>query len=238
MAEEQTGDQGFWAEEFDLSALSYSQFLAFFFDRPIVSDNESYDLFRSGVDYFVASDPAVVVAYLHSMCSDLAELTKVYSHEQLDQGLWAVFGPAINCEQFLFDPGVELQARIDCVKSMVLPFRDVVAKSSFDRQESFFFMWWDMILHTFWLEGYRAADDKYTALPDHGKQIADAMFETLLEILALDHIACQWSALHGLGHLHHPLGRKAVQRYLDAHRAKFSEKDIDWIESCAAGQIA
>jgi hypothetical protein len=38
-------EQGFWAEEFDLSALSYSQFLAFFFDRPVVGDEEQYDLF-------------------------------------------------------------------------------------------------------------------------------------------------------------------------------------------------
>ena len=44
------------------------------------------------------------------------------------------------------------------------------------------------------------------------------MYQTLLKILALDNPACQWSALHGLGHLYHPLGRETVQSYLDTHR--------------------
>ncbi len=46
LTEELPGNHGFWAEEFDLSALSYPQFLAFFFDRPVVGDKEQYELFR------------------------------------------------------------------------------------------------------------------------------------------------------------------------------------------------
>ncbi len=127
MTEELPGKHYFWAEEFDLSALSYPQFLAFFFDRPIVADKEQYDLFRSGIDYFIASNPTTVVAHLQTMCRSFSELTKVYSNEQLDQGLWAVFGAAISCEQFLFDPKVDLGLRLDCIDSMYLPFSDVVA---------------------------------------------------------------------------------------------------------------
>lgn len=89
MTEETAPPQGFWAEEFDLSALSYPQFLAFFFERPVVSDGERYDRFRSGIDYFIASTPAIVVDHLHRMCCELADQTKVYSPEQIDQGLGA-----------------------------------------------------------------------------------------------------------------------------------------------------
>src|SRR5580698_6715421 len=98
----------FWQDDFDLSALSYPQFLDFFFDRPIVGDHKTYDLFRGGIDYFIASNPAAVVAHAQAMCRNFLEVSKIYSHEELDQGLWAVFGAAISCEQYLFDPAVDL----------------------------------------------------------------------------------------------------------------------------------
>lgn len=237
MSEELTGNHWFWAEEFDLSALSYPQFLAFFFDRPVVGDKEQYELFRSGIDCFIASNPAIVVEHLQTMCRTFSELTKVYSHEQLDQGLWAVFGAGISCEQFLFDPTVDLGLRIDCIESMYLPFRDVVAHSTLGKRESFYWMWWDMILHTFWqiADGYKY---DYSGLSDDSKRTVEAMYLTLLNVLALPHQGCQWSALHGLGHLRHPLGRLAVQSYLNVHRNELSGKDAQWVEDCANGSIA
>jgi hypothetical protein len=60
----------------------------------------------------------------------------------------------------------------------------------------------------------------------------------LLKILALDHRGCQWSALHGLGHLHHPLGPEIVQRYLDVHRKELTDEDAQWVENCSNGSIA
>jgi hypothetical protein len=135
---EEVSDQCFWAEEFDLSALSYPEFLTFFFDRPVVITTERYELFRSGIDDFVASHPAIVVAHLHAICQSLSALTKVYSHEQLDQGLWAVFGAGISCEQFLFDPAIDLELWVKCIESMYLPFREIVANSSLGKQGSFY----------------------------------------------------------------------------------------------------
>lgn len=219
--------------EFDLSALSYPQFLAFFFDRPIVGDKEEYQLFRAGIDCFIASNPATVVAHVQAMCRTFSELTKVYSQEQLDQGLWAIFGAAISCERFL-DPTVDLALRRDCIESMYLPFRDVVAYSAIDKRDSFYWMWWDMILYTFWqdADGYRF---DYPALSNDGKQVIEAMYQTLLHILALNHLACQWSALHGLGHLHHPLGRETVQNYLNGHRNELTDEDLKWVEAFRDG---
>ena len=63
--------------EFDLSALTYPQFLAFFFDRPIAGDEECYDLFRSGIDCFIASNPGTVVAHVQTMCQRFAELAAI-----------------------------------------------------------------------------------------------------------------------------------------------------------------
>jgi arsenate reductase len=245
-------EKGWWIDEFDLAALDYPAFLTFFFDRPVVEFKDQYDLFRKGFDYFVAKDPGVVVGHLRTMCRSFTELSERYSAEQIDQGLWAVFGAGINCEQFLFDPSVDRDVRIECIESMYLPFRDVVVKRTGDPRDSFYWMWWDMILTTFWLSTgqwkfngaglapkqyieklreYSAASPyKYSDLNDAQKLMADSMYETLLKILALDHPGCQWSALHGLGHLHHPLGRDTLRRYLDQHRSQLSDDDVRWIE--------
>lgn len=255
---EETGIEGwFWEDQFDLSAISYPQFLDFFFDRPIVNDEKTYNLFRGGIDSFVASNPAIVVAHVQAMCRGFSELTKVYSHEELDQGLWAVFGAGISCERFLFDPTVDLGLRIDCIESMYLPFRDVVDHSNLDAHGSFYWMWWDMVLHTFWemadkfdyaslggskqiLEtmNQRALEFDYAGLSEELKQILEAVYQTLLKIIALNHQACHWSALHGLGHLHHPQGSEAVQRYLDMHRSELADEDVRWVEGCRDGRIA
>jgi hypothetical protein len=168
------------------------------------------------------------------MCESFSELTKVYSHEELNQGLWAVFGASISCEQYLFDPTVDLGLRIGCIESRFIPFKDVVAHSLIDKLDSFYFMWWDMILYTFW-DIYDATDDNYQKLPADGRQMFDAMYQTLLKILALDHTACHWSALHGLGHLRYPQGREMVQSYLDAHRDELADEDLRWIEAFRDG---
>ena len=85
MAWEESGISGwFWQDDFDLSALSYPQFLDFFFDRPVVGDAKEYDLFGGGIDEFVASNPATVVAHVRAMCQGFSEIAKVYSDEELN----------------------------------------------------------------------------------------------------------------------------------------------------------
>lgn len=221
-------------EEFDLSALTYPQFVEFFFARPVVGENERYDLFRSGIDSFVPSHPAIVVDHLRRICCELSEPTNACSREQIDQGWWAVFGAGIECQRFLFAPSVDPSLRTACIESMYLPFRDVVAKSTLGKRDSFYWMWWDLVLETFGNE----TTEVYEELSSDAKQMLESIYETLVKILALDHLACQWSALHGLGHSPHPKVRETVQRYLDLHRVDLSEEDTEWVERCSEGRIA
>lgn len=111
---------------------------------------------------------------------------------------------------------------------MYLPFRDVVAKSNLGKMDSFYWMWWDMVLHTDVLRDAPSSDTK---------AIVEAIYQALLKILALDHPACQWSALHGLGHLPHPKVRATVQEYLRLHRAELTEEDTEWVNCCGQGKI-
>ena len=222
----------FWINDFDLSTLTPAQFSTFFFDRPIVEGvDANYKLFLGEFEAFDVSNPAAIVANVEAMCRSFAELAKVYSPEQLDQGLWAVFDSVPHYATYLFDPTIEIGLRIDCVESMYLPFRDVVARRTTNVKESCYWMWWDIILH-----GLRPAPKEYkygySILTSDQSQMVETIFQTLSKILALDHRGCQICALHGLGHLYHPSLEKLVQGYLDKHHSEFSAEDVKWIEDC------
>ena len=127
---EETSMDGDWINDLDLSALTSEQFSSFFFNRPIVAGADArYHMFLGEFECFALppSYPAAVVANLQAMCRNFAELAKIYSREQLEQGLWAMFGAVLTCGEYLFDPAIERRLRVDCVESMYLPFRDVVA---------------------------------------------------------------------------------------------------------------
>jgi len=225
----------FWIDDFDLSTLTSEQFSTFFFDRPIVGDDAAYDLFLAGFEAFDVSNPAIVVANVQAMCRNFAELAKIYSPEQLDQGLWAMFGAVLHCGTYLVDPAVEIGLRIDCVECMYLPFRDVVARHTTDVKESFYWMWWDMVLRE--LPVPKEYKYSYLTLTADQSQMIEIIFQTLSKILALDHRGCQICALHGLGHLHHPSSEQLVQRYLDEHRSDFNAEDVQWIEDCRDSSV-
>ena len=223
----------FWINDFDLSTLTPAQFSTFFFDRPIVEGvHATHKLFLGEFEAFAISpsNPAVMVANVQAMCRNFSELATIYSSEQLDQGLWAVFA-TVRCGQYLFDPAIDSRLRVDCVESMYLPFRDVVALRTANVKESFYWMWWDEILHDLYPvpKEYKYG---YLTLTNDQSQMVETIFQTLSKILALDHLGCQICALHGLGHLYHPSSEKLAQGYLDEHRGEFSAEDVKWIEDC------
>jgi len=130
---------GFWINDLDLSTLTSEQFSTFFVDRPIVENVEStWEMYLGEFEAFAisAAHPAALVANVQAMCRNFAELAKIYSPEQLDQGLWAIFA-RVRCGKYLFDSAINSRLRIDCVESMYLPFRDVVARRTTNVKDSF-----------------------------------------------------------------------------------------------------
>ena len=81
------------------------------------------------------------------------------------------------------------------------------------------------------------ADVSYDELEENEKKVADAMLETLCEILALDDERCQQYALHGMGHLHHPQVRAVVQAFIDKNSGEWDEDALRWVESCRDGTV-
>ena len=69
------------------------------------------------------------------------------------------------------------------------------------------FMWWD------WFEGIpRSRVQK--PLTSDGRRLMTAMLGSLEEILKLDSPHSQKGALHGLGHLNQPRGKKTIGTFL------------------------
>ena len=80
-------------------------------------------------------------------------------------------------------------------------------------------MWWDALTYD-WHCGNRDRDRGGEDL-----LMQDVMFETLVKILRLESANCQYAALHGLGHLHHPETREAIDAYYKLSTAEDGLRD-------------
>jgi hypothetical protein len=219
----------------DLSALNFEEFEHFFFDRRVVKPSEGtfIDAFCPGISSFASSSPAKTVELLKLVMSDFKRIGNRYSLEQIDQGVWALFGPFIEVQEHLWMDRVSLGLRQRCIRAMAVPYRDFVCGHPVEQMENCFDMWWDLVAHDFWAQIGLSP----STLNDDNRAMLNAMFETLCEILALPDSRCQQYALHGLGHLRHPDVTKVVQKFMDENRNDLAPEALAWIEGCRDGNI-
>jgi len=125
-----------------------------------------------------------------------------YSDAQLNQGFWYLVHDA--CSHYMFsviEPGVPWPERREAIRSITTLFERLFAKhcsehlSHIDEaganpRNSACYMWWDLF-PTFG----RPEDLPYA-------EVDAELLAVMKRTLALDSIACQESALHGLGHWH------------------------------------
>jgi hypothetical protein len=236
------------ADEFknlDLSSKSFDQFVAFFFSREVVPDEEQFDYFLTDLagqeyDEAVPSSPAILVEHMTKLFSEFGQIASKYSFAQVDQAVWGILGENLRLYEFLFDVSVPLPIRLECIRSMYWVFSDFVAKmkGAPDPGAGGFFMWWDLILHGFWAAPKPFLDRTYAGdaskLDSESRILLDAMFDTLKRILELPHSETQRCALHGLGHLHHPQVRNTIQHYIDSNE---SGLPLAWLEQCRDGSV-
>jgi len=155
-----------------------------------------------------------------------------YSPEQIEQGLWWILCESLfDCGEALFNAAVDFDLRRQCIESMYHVYSAVVAKMDGDATDSVYWMWWDFI-------GHVCTSRELDRLSPDWQQTTAVIIRTLAKILDLPHRGCQWSALHGLGHLDgHPEAREVVQHYLDAHGEELSDDDRKWVEACREGRV-
>jgi len=185
----------------------FDSFLRFFFEN-------GADLFRGESE----EEPELLigisdaVAYYRQLFEGPAVVETRYAREQLDKG----FGAMIDCNVPLFlgdlvwASDVPLQDREALIRAMGSLYREL-----FDHDPLFGtpFMWWDVMTYDFECGNHRREES------EEARRLQDCMFNTLLDILALENSASQRAALHGLGHLHHPSTNEAIAKYLAEHPA-------------------
>ena len=217
------------AEEFnvDLSRLPAAQWPRYFFDR-----TKAEGLFG---DYFEGED--AVTYEISDGSAALAALTDlllnfrryhVYTLEQVNQGVWAMWGPEYELDRLFWDEGLPWPERERAIQAMAVPFRDFLLGHPAEVMENCFFMWWDLI---------RAKPPFMGSAADVAR-VKGTYLETLREILALDDPRCKEAALHGLGHLYHPERAATVQAFIDAQTDLEQHPDgRRWLEQCRDGSV-
>jgi hypothetical protein len=203
----------------DPSTRDAESFARFLFDRP-VSLHESDERLLEGSDCFEADvDAQALVERVTELFENFGEVARRFSPEQIDQGLWYLFGARFTFPDLLRSAEVPLADQERCVRAMLAPFRDYYAQVGEEYQVTAFYMWWDSLFHG----GGEPATEQVS-------------IEILQQILALSEKHCQVAALHGLNHLHrHPRSKTIVERYIDEHRYQMTADEISWAEACRDG---
>jgi hypothetical protein len=221
--------------EIDLSELPYEEWLGFFFAR----DVDPYgDLWHQ---YHIARPPAQpdqAITYLTRMCRDFAMLPPQCSWEQINQGVWAVFSYPAEMADFLMQNTVPLELRLECIRAMYHVYADVIAKlDPAITMENCFYMWWDTIAEKFCRSSGYEGMGQFNPADDEHRQMQKVILETLVRILHVGEHRCEFAALHGLGHLRHAEGVKAIQEYIVKHADDLTPDDLDWLKECRDGTM-
>jgi hypothetical protein len=226
-------------KEIDLSVFPYEDWVRAVFER---SGEE-----RENAAWFMPEAPQQLVEHFKKLCLEFNKLEGIYSHEQIDSGVWFLLGGAgIEVHQYLVciksGRSIPMELRLECIHSMYHVFADYVANCTVDVMGNGFFMWWDLICSYFWVcaEMQRSKEKvqvQYAELDEDERAILDEIFFTLKKILAIDECRTQTAALHGLGHCQHPEARQVVQDYIDRYGSESTEKGLRWLESCRDGTV-
>jgi hypothetical protein len=177
-----------YLEPIDTRAYSYDEWLRFAFDHPIAREPWYY----SEAMHFEC-DPRIVLKYYARLFRAPAPVAS-YDDAHLEQGFWFIVGSQL--AEWLWDDEISMELRLDCIAAMPTIFRRLFADRPLDQA---CYMWWDMLRH----------------FGDTGdSKIVNAMVVALEEVLALPARHCQMSALHGLGHLEHPLKAAIIEDFV------------------------
>jgi hypothetical protein len=181
-----------------LTDLTFEEWLIYVFDRT-VDDSRLEWYWDSEADWWHGSNTQIL-DFVTRAFENAEVLFEPYNDAQLKQGLW--FIASNGCSDYMFallDPGVPWSDRQRCVRSMQNLFEECFAKrctqhlSHLDEPgtsplNAVCYMWWDLL--------------PIAAQPDNPDQtgLDREILKVMESTLDLDSVACQESALHGLGH--------------------------------------
>lgn len=203
----------------DPSGFDDKAFDRFWFDRPIHLHKNDEDLLR-GEEFGDVIDPVAFLEKVTAMFRRFGSVGRTFSEHQIEQGLGFLLGYPFFLGGYLFRADIPTEPRLDCVRSMICPFRDYYATVERFAGSSFF-MWWDNAIYR---GEFRQA------------AIEEEIVNVLEDVLALPGQGCADAALHGLNHLHPNSRANALAReYLEANRRTMTAEQIEWVTACSNG---
>jgi len=148
--------------------------------------------------YGICGPDQTTLVRLTDVFENPATLLNPYSDEVLNQALWDL---SSNVFSVVYDLAIDWALRHRFIRSFETLFRELFAvrctpslghcSETGSPLNLACYMWWDF-------DCWSPAPDPLTRNPNDS-----AFLASMRSILAIDHIACQESALHGLGHWHH-----------------------------------
>jgi hypothetical protein len=202
------------------SNLDLDEFAEFLFARPMPLVEADEKLLQG--EYYTWDDDypdkTRMVELATRIFLDFEAVGRRYSQQQIDQGLWFLFGyPYWLGDRYLEGNEVPLALRLACVEAMIVPFRDYLQRVQ-DDSGGIFYMWWDHVRM-------------------EGPETVPVARRVLEQILQLEGWPCQEAALHGLNHLRPDKEASAiVARFLDEHGASLNPEDFAYAEDCRDGR--
>jgi len=170
---------------------------------------EQRDWYWYGGNKWLNLKPSQIVVYITQLFNNSSKLLENFTSDQISQGLWFIASSICpNYMLILTDQTIELEKRLLVVESIFTLFKDFFANrclehlSHLDREKetnplnTTCYMWWDIL--------------PITAEPNNPqrKKLDEAVLGVMQKTLELKSIACQESALHGLGHWQYYYGEK------------------------------
>jgi hypothetical protein len=189
------------------------------FDRAVLQRDDDWQLL-AGKGFLEISDLGRFLATVKDLFRSFGEIAERFSPEQVDQGLWYLFGEPFWLASQLNAEEISAAQISELTQTMYYPFRDYYQNREPQYTGTAFYMWWDNL-----------------SLGYPNPVLETAAIAVLQEILALPNQGCRHAALHGLCHLFpDPRASSIIDRYVEENRASMSEEEIDWVKLCRAGQ--
>ena len=187
--------------------MSFDDWIKFVFDHPVGDDIKSAWYWDDDLSEFwdqwefeegSAQRQERQLEYATRLFQDCSFLLAEYDPEQINQGFWFLLSgvSGFGLGDLIWKAQLPWSLREQCILSIVGTFQSIFLE--IPEQDSCN-MWWDL------LRDFEENRDQ---------RVTDAMFRALQEILQSPALACQVSALHGLGHIEHIDKHTVIEDYL------------------------
>jgi len=216
---------------------SFDDWIKYVFDHPVHPQKQAWYFDLDAPMWDEQAAPQRTINYITQLFENAAEVCAPYSDEQLNQGFWFLLSNGASNHMFtLKDDRVPIPDRENCIHAMVAVFEQLFAVRcsphlshtlrAYDPDvnplNGVCYMWWDII-------------------PIGASSTHNWLNSTCLDVmehtLQLKSIACQESALHGLGHWG-SADRKRVEGIIDHFLAKHPKTPLyDYAQATSSGCI-